>query len=160
MTGNVPPGEAARALDEIRLRQAQVIETAIVPNWYWWLVGALNVELGVAVDTRTPMAIGVGVPVFVLGMLVGTGWVVRHAVHVKVRNDLLLPRGVLLLVSFILLVVGVTLALAFSLRAAGVTHPATLGNLLGALLLGAGGPVVMRSLRRMMLANRAGGGAR
>ena len=55
------------------------------------------------------------------------------------------------------LMVGLSLAVAFSLRAAGVGHPATLADLVGAAALIVGGPVLTRRLRRIMLANTAGG---
>ena len=53
-------------------------------------------------------------------------------------------------------IVGISLGTAFTLRAAGVSHPATLGCLLGGLLLGLCGPILMRVLRRIMLGNRVG----
>ena len=62
-----------------------------------------------------------------------------------------------MILGFVALVLGITLAVAFSLEAAGVSHPATLANLLGAVLLIAGGPMLTRALRRIMLDNRAGG---
>jgi hypothetical protein len=54
------------------------------------------------------------------------------------------------------LIVAGTIGIAFALRAAGVSHPATLACLAGGLAMGVGGPVLMRALRRIMLGNRAG----
>jgi hypothetical protein len=51
---------------------------------------------------------------------------------------------------------GGTIGLAFGLRAAGVGHPATLACAAGGLVLGAGGPVLVRRLRVIMLGNRTG----
>ena len=151
------PAEAARALAEIDRRQRQVIDNAALPNWYWWAVGGLMVVLAVGVDVRTGTSIGVAVPVFVVGMLVATGWVTIGAFRRALpRNDLLGGRGALGIVSFVLLSVGVTLAVTFGLRAGGVPYPATLGCLLGAVLLGCGGPVLARYLTRVMLNNRTG----
>ncbi len=42
------------------------------------------------------------------------------------------------------------------LRAPGGSHPATLACLAGGLAMGAGGPILMRRLRQIMLGNRAG----
>ena len=60
------------------------------------------------------------------------------------------------ILGFVALVVGGTLGIAFALRAAGIHYPATLGCLAGATAMGLGGPVLMRTLRRIMLGNRAG----
>ena len=157
MSGEMGPGEAARALDEIQRRQQQVIDLATIPGWYWWAVGALMVVLGVGVDVRTPVAIGITVSVFVVGMLSATGWVVgRSFLHAQPRNDLLDGRGVLAILGFVFLIVAGTLGIAFGLRAAGVSYPATLACLAGGLAMGVGGPMLMRFLRRVMLGNRAG----
>jgi hypothetical protein len=156
MGEDVRPDEAARALAQIRDNQERVINVAAIPAWYWWLVGGLMVVLAAAVESGRPVTIATGVIVFVLGILIGTGWVVRGALQVQPRNDLLGTRGVLMILGFVALVVGVTLAVAFSLDAAGVSRPATLANLLGAVLLIVGGPTLTRALRRIMLDNRAG----
>jgi hypothetical protein len=157
MNEQLRPDEAARALAEIRERQEQVIKVTVVPAWYWWLVGGLIVALAAAVDSRERVTIGIGVTVFVLGILSGTGWVVRGALHVQPRNELLGGRGVMMILGFVALVLGITLAVAFSLGAAGISHPATLANLLGAVLLIVGGPMLTRALHRIMLDNRAAG---
>jgi hypothetical protein len=76
MSDEVSPAEAAQALTDIQLRQQQVIDLATIPVWYWWAVGALMVVLAVGVDLHSPVAIGLTVPVFVVGMLAAAGWVV------------------------------------------------------------------------------------
>jgi len=157
MSGEMGPGEAARALDEIQRRQQLVIDLATIPGWYWWAVGALMVVLGVGVDIRTPVAIGITVPVFVVGMLAVDGWVLGRAFRrAQVHNGLLDGRGVLSILGFVAVIVGGTIGLAFALRAAGVHYPATWACLAGGLVIGLGGPVLNRRLRRVMLGNRAG----
>jgi hypothetical protein len=149
--------EAGEALAEIQLRQRQVIDLAIVPSWYWWAVGALMVVLAVGVDNRTSTAIGVTVPVFVIGLLSATGVVVRGQFRdAQLRKGLLDGKGVIAILGFVALIVGISLGTAFALRAAGVSYPATLGCLLGGLVMGLGGPVLMRGLRQIMLGNRIG----
>jgi len=149
--------EAAEALAEIQRCQQQVIDQATVPGWYWWSVGALMVVLAVGVDTRTPAVLGVAVAVFVVGLLSATGVVVRSQfLRARLRDGLLDGRGVVAILGFVALIVGCTLGLAFGLRAAGVSHPATLACLAGGIALGLGGPVLMRMLRQIMLGNRAG----
>jgi hypothetical protein len=157
MNEHLRPEEAAQALTEIRQRQQQVIDLAVLPTWYWWAIGALTVVLAAGVDTNTPVAIGTTVAVFVLGILSATGWVVAGTLrHAQLRNGLLDRRGVAAILGFVALTVGITLGISFPLRATGVSHPATLAAVVGGLGMGIGGPILMRLLRRIMLANRAG----
>jgi hypothetical protein len=159
MNEELHPGEAAQALAEIQWRQQQVIDRATVPAWYWWTVGVLMVVLAVGVDTRTHLALGVTIPVFVVGMLSATGLAVRGQYSdARLRDGLLDGRGVVAILGFVAVIVGVTLGIAFALRGAGVLYPATLATAVGGLGMGLGGPVLNRMLRRVMLSNRAGTG--
>ena len=149
--------EAAQALTEIRQRQQQVIDLAVLPTWYWWAIGALTVVLAAGVDTRTPLAIGTTVAVFVLGILAATGWAFAGTLrHAQLRSGLVDRRGVAAILGFVALTVGITLGLAFTLQATGVSYPTTLAAVVGGLGMGIGGPILMRRLHRSMLANRAG----
>jgi hypothetical protein len=157
MGDELQPAQASEALAEIQNRQRQVIDLAMVPNWYWWAVGALMVVLAIGVDIRSHAAIGVTVPVFVIGLLSATGVVVRGQISdAQLRRGLLDGRGVIAILGFVALVVGISLGTAFGLRAAGVSYPATLGCLVGGLVMGLGGPILMRRLRQIMLGNRLG----
>lgn len=157
MNSELHPGEAAEALAEIQKRQQQVIDRAVVPAWYWWAVGALMVVLAVGVDTRTHLALGITIPVFVVGMLAATGAAVRSQfLDARVHDRLLDGKGVIAILLFVAIIVGGTLAIAFSLRAAGVSHPATIACAAGGVVMGLGGPVLNRQLRQIMLRNRTG----
>ena len=157
MNSELHPGEAADALAEIRKRQEQVIDRAIVPAWYWWAVGALMVVLAVGVDTRTHLALGITIPVFVVGILSATGAAVRGQFRdARVHDALLDGRGVMAILVFVGLIVGCTIGIAFALRAGGVSYPATIACAVGGLSMGLGGPLLSRLLRRIMLGNRAG----
>jgi hypothetical protein len=157
MDSELHPGEAADALAEIRKRQQQVIDRAIVPAWYWWVVGALMVVLAVGVDTRTHLALGITIPVFAAGMLAATGAAVRgQFLDARVHGGLLDGTAVMAILAFVALIVGCTLGIAFALRAAGVSYPATIACAAGGAAMGLGGPVLSRQLRRIMLGNRTG----
>jgi uncharacterized membrane protein YkvI len=157
MSDELHSGDAARALAEIQKRQQQVIDRAAVHAWYWWAVGALMVILGVGVDIRTHLALGITIPVFVIGLLLATAITVSGQVRdTKVHGGLLDGRGVMAILGFVALVVGCTLGVAFSLRAAALSYPATIGSAAGGLVMGLGGPVLNRKLRGIMLGNRAG----
>jgi hypothetical protein len=160
MSEQVRPDEAAQALAEIRQRQQQVIDLAMLPTWYWWIVAALVVGLSATVDAarHRPVVIGLAAGAFALGILGVTGRVVLGAWRrAQWRNELLGGRGVLAIVGFVGLVVGTTLGTAFALQAAGVRGAATLASLVGAAVMITGGPVLTRILRRLMLDNQARG---
>jgi uncharacterized membrane protein len=158
MSAELDRDEAARALVEIDQRQEQVIKLAIIPWWYWWAVAVLTIGLTAAVESKRPLAIGIGVTVFVLGILITTGWVVARMVgNAQLRNDLLGPTAALAILSFVAATIAVTLPTAFLLEAAEARYPATMATILGGFVMVAGGPVLMRFLRKTMLANRAGG---
>jgi hypothetical protein len=157
MSDGLLPEEAAQALHEIGHRQEQVIRLAVIPRWYWWAIAAMMVGFTAAVDSHRPLAIGIGTSVFVIGVLLTTGIVVVGGIRrAQVRGDLLSPIGVLAILGLVAVVLGVSLPTAFALQAAGVSHPATLGVLLGALVMVIGEPILTRFLRRVMLANRIG----
>ena len=157
MNSDLHPGEAADALAEIHKRQQQVIDRALVPAWYWWGVGALMVMLALGVDTRTDLALGISIPVFVVGILSATGAAVRSQIlDARLRDGLLDGSGVIAILGFVALIIGCSLGIAFGLRAAGVAYPATIGCAVGGLVMGLGGPFLNRLLRRIMLGNRAG----
>ena len=157
MTDQVRPEEAARALTEIGHRQEQVIRLAVIPNWYWWAIAVLMVAFTAAVDTRQGLVVGIGTAVFVAGVVTTTGRVVFRAVHrAQPRNDLLGPRGVVAILGFVAVTVGVSLAAAFTLKAHGVSYAATIGVSVTAVMLVVGGPMLMRYLQGLMLANRPG----
>ncbi len=157
MTDQVRPEEAARALTEIGQRQEQVIRLAVIPNWYWWAIAVLMVAFAAAVDTRRGLVVGIGTAVFVAGVLTTTGLVVFRAVRrAQPRNDLLGPGGVVAILGFVAVTVGVSLAVAFILKASGISYAATIGVSVPAVMLVIGGPMLMRYLQGLMLANRSG----
>ena len=157
MNGALHPSEAAEALAEIQKRQQQVIDRAALPAWYWWVVGALMVVLALGVDTRTRLALGITIPVFVVGILAATGLAIRSQIlEARVLDRLLDGRAVGAILGFVALIIGCSLGVAFGLRAAGVPYPATSGCGAGGLMMGASGPFLNRLLRSIMLGNRAG----
>src|SRR5690242_8178412 len=128
--------EAAAALSTVQQRQRQVVDQAQLPTLFWWATGLLMVIFAAAVDTyrNHPVAIGVSVVLFVTGVLAVTGWAVRRAVRAQVSSRLLGPRGVLAILVFVGVDVGISLTVAFGMQARGLTHPATTGVAIGAVL--------------------------
>jgi hypothetical protein len=156
MTDQIGPDEAKRALIEIDQRQEQVIRRAVIPAWYWWAIALLMVALAAAVDTRRGLIIGVVTAVFVVGVLTTTGLVVLRAVgSAQPRNDLLGPLGVFAILGFVAVTVGASLAIGLPLAASGISYAATIGVSVAAVLMVVGGPMLMRYLQSLMLANRS-----
>jgi hypothetical protein len=156
MNQRVGSDEARRALAEVRGRQGQVIDAALVPVRYWWAVAALTVGLAAAVDSGQALAIGIALPVFVISVVgVSVPLVYGTVRHPQVHGELLGDRGALVIGGFVFVLVGPTLGIAFGLQAAGVRYPATLACLVAAAVMVVGGPALMGALRRIMLDNRA-----
>ncbi|WNV90440.1 hypothetical protein [Umezawaea sp. Da 62-37] len=147
-----PPGQAADALAEIRQRQGQIIERALIPTWFWWAIGLLVAGFSAAVETDNGLALGIGTTVFVLGNCAAVGaMAIRGRRHARPRNTLLGGTGVLMILGFTLGVLLVTMLVSFSLNALGTPHAATLGGVACAVLMIGGGPFLTRRLRTMMV---------
>jgi len=154
---HIEPVQAADALRVVAQRQAQVIDLAAVPAWYWAVVGALMVVLAAGIDSHKPVAIGVAVSVFVCGLLAATARVVYRVMRsAQLRNDLLGPGGVGAILVFVFAIDVPTIGTALALRAAGVHSAATIACAVAGTALAFGGPMLMRHLRRTMLAARVG----
>jgi hypothetical protein len=157
MADQIRPVEAERALTEIDQRQEQVIRLAVIPNWYWWVIAVLMVAFAAAIDTGQGLVVGISTAVFVAVVLTTTGLVVLRAVgSAQPRNDLLGPRGVVVILGFAAVTVCVSLIVALILKASGVSYAATIGVSVTAVILAVGGPMLMRHLRGLMLAKRSG----
>ncbi len=158
MNGYVQPDEAASSLAEVRRRQQQVIDALMIPAWYWWVVAAAMIAIGAAADSHRTAVLASVLPVAIVVLAGLTGAIIFGAYRrAKVRSsDLLGPRGALLIVGFVWLVVGVGIGIALALRAAGIAAPATIGTAVGGILMVGGGPLLGRGLRGLMMANRAG----
>lgn len=60
------------------------------------------------------------------------------------------------ILGFVAFTIGVSMAVAFPLEAFEVSHAAIIGVSVTAVLLVVGGPLLMRYLQGLMLANRSG----
>ena len=122
MNDYVQPDEAATALAEVQRRQRQVIDSATVPVWYWWVVAAAMIAIGAALDSRSDVVFAVTIPCSVV-VLVALTRAMIFAVPGRARvrsTDLLGPGGALAIV-YVWLIVGLTLGAGFALRAAGAS---------------------------------------
>ena len=150
MYEQVQPDEAARALAEIGRRKDQVVDLSAIPWWFHWTVILLAIALALGIDSQRPVLIGIGVIVFVVGLLLAVALVVgRSMLTAPLRRDLLGPRAALAIVTFVALILAANLPTAFIFRAAGVPYPATIGALAGAVVIFIGAPTLSRHLRRL-----------
>ena len=144
---------AAGELEAIKRSQARVIDAVLVPRWYWWVVGVLLVPLGVAADSHQRVATAViAVVVAVIIAVVSVAMITGAYRGARIHPATLGTAGALYIVGFISLVVGASLVVAFSIQAAKGPFPGTIGTLVAAALLIIGGPILMASLRRSMMA--------
>ena len=149
-----PAGTGAAAeLAEIQRRQQQVIKTALVPVWYWWLWAAPMVAIGAARDSHDRVVLAITIPLAVLVMAGLTAAMIPEVRRRVQVNSATQPRAraAAAIFGLIVLVDGVTLGTAGSLAAAHAPYPATIGTAAGAAVLVIAGPLVNRYLRRLML---------
>jgi len=148
LAGNERPDGGTRAIRK---------QTGLRPSIKWpndILVGTRKIA-GILIearvqDDRAYLLIGIGVTVFVIGLLLALAQVLgRSMVSAPLRRDLLGPRAALAIIVFVALILAVNLPTAFILRAAGVPYPATIGALAGAVVIFIGGPRLSRHLRRL-----------
>jgi peptidoglycan/LPS O-acetylase OafA/YrhL len=148
-------GGAAAALAEIKRRQDRVIRTVLVPVWYWWVMAAGMVAIGVARDNGSTVVQATTIPIAALvmaGLTARTIPAVRRRVQVHATTQ---PgaRGAAAIFALIVLVDVAVMATAASLAAAHDPNPGTIGTAAGAAVLVIGGPLVNRYLGALMLSN-------
>ena len=150
MTG-LGSDEAARGLAEIEARQAAAVKRVLVPGWYWWAVAVGMVLLGLVVDTQGRPLVVVSALVFAVAVAALSVWAIAGGLTgARARSELLGPEGAAGIVLLDLVVVGAAVAFALLTRYLGWRFPGTAGTALGAMLLVAGGPILMRRLERVM----------
>lgn len=144
------PIDAELALAEVRLRREQVVDSNLVPGWFWPSIGGLLVLFVAAVESARPLLVAAGSVFYALGLSALIVAVVRRS-RVQVRTDLIGVRGGLAIAGFALGLVAAGLGIAFGLDALGVPWPATIACVPVAVALATGGPRLMAHLRRLML---------
>jgi len=154
--GSGPTGaNAAAELAEIQRRQEDVIKTALVRPWYWWVIAAALVAIGAARDSHDAVVLAITIPlvVLVVAALISTTIPgVRRRVKVRDAAQRSGPASVALM-GLIVLVTAVTLATAIILTDDRVPHPLTISYAAGGVILVIGGPLLNRYLHSLMLSN-------
>ena len=145
--------EAAAALAEIQRSQERVIQGVLVPTWYWWVMAAAMIAIGIARDSGDSLVEALAIPLAVLVMagLIGAA-IPEVRRRVQVHSD---PRirsrvgGAIF--ALIVVVDGTIVATAASLDAAHDPDPATIGAAAGAAVIVVAGPLLSSYTKRLML---------
>ena len=143
------PIDAELALAEVRARRSQVIDANTIPDWFWSAIGVLIVLFVAAVESRRPWLIAIGSSVYAIGLTTTLLLVIRQN-RVQVRPALIGVSGFFSIVGFAVALSAIGVGLGLGLEAAGVRWPATISVIPVAIGLAAGGPLLMRHLRRLM----------
>src|SRR5450631_1329276 len=102
MTESLNRDDAARSIEHVRRREQQVITATAIPLWYWWVVGAGTLVLGVVADGRRPAVIAVTAVLFGAATAALTLWVIPGAGSgARVSRDLLGGGGPASIVGFV-----------------------------------------------------------
>jgi hypothetical protein len=155
-TPPIPAADAARALDSVRAGREKVITTDLIPGWYWPLLGGLIVMFVASVESGRDWIVLPGSLLFAAGMGALLGVIVRRR-PLQLNADLLGVRGALTIAGYTVALVAIGLGAALGLSLAGVDWPGTIAVAVVAVLMTATGPVLVRHLRRLMLARPLGG---
>jgi hypothetical protein len=155
-TPPVPAADAARALDTARSVRDRVISTEVIPDWYWPALGGLILLLVASIESRRPWIVAAGSVLYAAGLGALIAVVVTRR-PVQLRGELIGVRGAVAIVAFTLGLVAIGLGGALALLLAGVPYPATIAVGAVAVAMTALGPVLVRHLRRLMLAQPLGG---
>ena len=155
-TPHIPAADAARALDSVRAGRDKVIATDLIPDWYWPSLGGLIVMFVASIESGRDWIVIVGSLLFAVGMGALLGAIVQRR-PVRLNAALLGLRGALTIAGYTVALVAIGLGAAFGLSVGGVGWPGTIAVVVVAALMTATGPVLVRHLRRLMLARPLGG---
>jgi hypothetical protein len=150
---SIPIGEseASFALSSIEQRRRQVIAEINVPRWYWFVLAAGWIALGVIADYARPWAYIAGTVLFGAAHASVAPRVLsgrRASRELSVRSELVGRRIPILIIGLLVVMVVLTVVIALLLHADGARHPATWASIVVAALLLVGGPALMGAVRR------------
>jgi hypothetical protein len=150
MSSPITETEARLALNSIEQRRQQVLSQINVPAWYWAAVALGWVVLGVIADYGPAWATIAGTLLFgavhsAVAPRVISGR--RGSLQLSIRADLVSRRIPQVVLGFLVAMTAATVAIALLLHADGARHPAALAGGVVALLVFAGGPALMATLR-------------
>src|SRR5207248_10630180 len=129
--------QARLALGSIERRQQQVLAEIGVPAWYWLVVAAGWVVLGVLADygpawaTTATVLFGAAHSTVAPRVISGR----RGSSQLSITRDLVSRRIPILVIGFLLIMTVATIGLALLFNADGARHPAALASVMVAMLV-------------------------
>ncbi|BBX68751.1 hypothetical protein [Mycolicibacterium psychrotolerans] len=152
---DITPADARAALTAVDRARTRVVDEVGLPRWYWWLLAAGWLGLGVIGDLGAPwlavaatVAFGVAHATVASRRLDGR----RRTARLQVSADTAGRRLPVVVIGMLVVLVAVTIAAGFALEADGARHPGIGAGLLVAVIVGLGGDGMLRALRRRVRA--------
>lgn len=149
------PEQARAALDAVERAQRRVADEVGLPGGYWWAMAGGWVVLGVLGSVApvwlaggATVAFGAGHAVLASRLLDGR----RRTDQLRVSAAVAGRRTPLVVVGMLLGLMGATVLAAFGLHADGAGHASIWAAVVVAPVIGFGGPVMLRVLRRWVRA--------
>lgn len=149
--GHIAPEDARAALDAVEHARANIADEVGLPRWYWWVLAAAWLGLGIVGETCpqwvtivATLAFGVVHSTIASRLLSGR----RRTGQVQVSADVAGNRTPAVVIGMLLGLVALTIGTAFALDADGAHHPGIGASVLVAAVVGLGGPEILRVLRR------------
>ncbi|MEW5811829.1 MAG: hypothetical protein AB1925_20540 [Actinomycetota bacterium] len=150
---DITPADAHAALDAVEHATTKVLDEVGLPRWYWWLLAVAWVVLGVTGDLGPQwlaVAATVGFGVFHSTIAARRLSGRQRTDRLQVSADIVSRRLPVVIIGMLVALVAVTIAAGFALDADGARHPGIAAAVLVAVIVGLGGPEILRVLRRWM----------
>ncbi|MBL3668941.1 hypothetical protein JL475_23690 [Streptomyces sp. M2CJ-2] len=152
---DIAPEQARTALDAADRARRQVAEEVGLPRGYWWTMAADWILLGVLSSVAPPWLAGTATVGFGMGHAVLASRLLdgrRRTDRLQVSAAVAGRRVPLVVVGMLLGLIGVTVLAALALDADGADHAGLWAAVLVAVVVGLGGPEILRVLRRWVRA--------
>jgi len=148
---HIAQNEAREALEAIERAHRGVTAEVGLPRWYWWLLAAGWVVLGVVGElspawfaTVATVAFGALHTSVASRLLSGR----RRTGGVQISIETAGRRLPFVVIGMLVALVALTVATALALDADGAEHASVYAGIFGAAVVGFGGPEILRVLRR------------
>jgi hypothetical protein len=149
---NLPnENDAKIALDDVGLRQRQVVAMINIPWWYWWSVGIGWIVLGVIADLHNPWATSIATLLFgaIHATIAQRFLDGRHSTRqLSVRADMVNRHIPAIVLSGLLVLAALTTGIAIAFATNHVGRPVTLSSVIIAAIVVSAGPGFMGAVRR------------
>ncbi|MCD2195853.1 hypothetical protein LQ327_21000 [Actinomycetospora endophytica] len=148
---HITPGQAGAALEAVEDARARVADEVGLPRGYWWAMAAGWLALGAIGDLAPPwlvmaatLVFGVAHATLASRLLAGR----RRTQRLQVSAVVAGRRTAVIVVGILVGLVAITIGAGLALYADGAHHPGLWAGVLGAAVIGFGGPEILRVLLR------------